>query len=147
MIKKIIKYVLLSVLVYLGTYVVAVAIMGFFRQRGIHFIYFFRPYAYLSLLDVRLIRVVALAAGTLSLSFSLLIPYAKRVCADMVLVILSYCIPYVGLILGVILRARQDKITAISKAYILSSVASIASSLIVAFYYFFGRSIALMLFS
>ena len=131
MTKKIIKHAIIAIIFYLIAYIIAIWSI----QGGINFDILLEPYAYMMLSEVHLVKTIALTVGILSLSISFASFYATKTNADKMLIILSYCFPIVGLILGVVYRVKQEKSTSLSNTYLLTAVASITPLLIVSFYF------------
>ena len=132
MVKKYAKFFVINVAVCLVAYILAVLTVYGYLNVDI----LLEPYAYMSLYEFHLIKVITLTIGTLSVSASLLIPYAKKSGADILLLILSYFLPIVALILGIIYRVKQDKSLAISNTYLLALLASAISVLLSFIYYY-----------
>lgn len=96
----------------------------------------FRPYEYMTLSQVNVVKTIAFASVVISIVMSLIMSYARKKEADIALVILSICIPVLGLILGVIYRVRQEKNIDISNVFLLASISSIFAIIIITIYYF-----------
>lgn len=129
--KKIIKQTIFSAVLYLITYVVAIwCVCGFISLNIL-----LKPYAYMMLFEVHLVKTVALAVSILYLSVSFVIFYSKKMNADTILVILSYFFPIVGLILGIVYRVKYEKSKDLSNTYLFTAIASIIPLLVISFYF------------
>ena len=84
-----------------------------------------KPYAYMTLLEVRVAKIIALLAGIVCLFVVWLIHSTKNRTFDPILGTLSFVIPVVGLILGILYRVRQQKDIHASNAYLIFSGISI----------------------
>lgn len=129
--KKIIKHGIFAVSLYLITYAIAIWIICGFINVSV----LLKPYAYMMLSEAHFAKTLAFAAGVLYLSVSLTASYAKRMNADTILVVLSYCIPIVGLILGIVYRVKNKNTIALSNAYLFAAAASIVPSILVTVYF------------
>ena len=90
----------------------------------------------MTLSQVNVVKTIAFASVVISIVMSLIMSYARKKEADIALVILSICIPVLGLILGVIYRVRQEKNIDISNVFLLASISSIFAIIIITIYYF-----------
>ena len=90
-----------------------------------------RPYAYMTSSQVTAAKIIALFAGVVCLFLVWLIHSTKNKSFDPVLGAISFIIPVVGLVLGILYRVRQQKNIHASNAYLIFSGASILFGVVV----------------
>ena len=129
--KKILKCALISLILMLVTYAFALfVIYGHFR-----FELLIMPYAYMIALQVELAKIIAFSVGLLFASICFFVYYTKKTNADLVLSIFSFFIPLVGFVVGIIYRVRDNNIS-ISNCYLLTAMASVATSILILLYFY-----------
>ena len=106
---------------------------------GIYFRILFIPQAYLMISQVRIAKFIAILAGILFLLLIWFLRSAKRNLFDPILGIFSFIFPLVGIILGIVYRARTQKDIAASNMYLILAGISILLSIILAFFIIFLR--------